>query len=167
MNSVQKAGDKVVVAGGTGGVGQLCAERLMDKGFKVRVLTRSKDKAIDIFGQSSGIEVLEVDLRDAESIKKKEVFKGCAGAVLALGTTAFPTERCFPVPTSATDCIQSSDMLQAGVHVRCCRWPQAPTTAVNMHESRFSRFSCLKGFRQGCGADGREATGPGRQTTSR
>jgi uncharacterized protein YbjT (DUF2867 family) len=90
---VQKQGDKVVVAGGTGGVGQLTAQRLLDKGFTVRVLTRSEDKAAQIFGSSGSIEILEVDLRDAASVKKAEVFKDCAGAVLAVGTTAFPTER--------------------------------------------------------------------------
>lgn len=83
----------MVVAGGTGGVGQLCVQKLLDKGFQVRVLTRSKEKAVGIFGRDK-VDVCEVDLRDHELLERKAVFEGCAGAVISVGTTAFPTARC-------------------------------------------------------------------------
>jgi NADPH:quinone reductase-like Zn-dependent oxidoreductase len=89
---LQKKGDKVVVAGATGGVGQLCVQKLLDKGFDVRVLTRSKDKAVGLWGEDK-VEVCEVDLRDKQAVENKAVFKGCVGAVVAVGTTAFPTSR--------------------------------------------------------------------------
>lgn len=89
---LQKKGDTVVVAGATGGVGQLCVQRLLDKGFKVRVLTRSKEKAEGIFG-SGKVDVCEVDLRDHATLERKAVFESCTGAVVVVGTTAFPTTR--------------------------------------------------------------------------
>lgn len=87
-----KKGDKVVVAGATGGVGQLAVQKLLDKGFDVRVLTRNKNKAIGIFGEGK-VDVCEVDLRDHKALESKSVFEGCDGAVVAVGTTAFPTSR--------------------------------------------------------------------------
>lgn len=37
--------DKVLVAGGTGGVGQLVISDLLEKDFKLRILTRNAAKA--------------------------------------------------------------------------------------------------------------------------
>lgn len=78
----------------TGGVGQLSVEKLLDRGFKVKALTRSSGKAASILGSSPLLDVVEVDLKDAQDLSKKEVFVGCSGALICTGTTAFPTIRC-------------------------------------------------------------------------
>lgn len=78
----------------TGGVGQLSVEKLLDRGFKVKALTRSSGKAASILGSSPLLDIVEVDLKDAQDLSKKEVFVGCSGALICTGTTAFPTIRC-------------------------------------------------------------------------
>ena len=70
----------------------MSVQRLLDKGFQVRVLTRSKEKAESIFGKGK-VDVCEVDLRDHPTLESKTVFESCKGAVVAVGTTAFPTTR--------------------------------------------------------------------------
>lgn len=79
---------------GAGGVGQLSVKKLLDRGFKVKALTRSTSKAASVLGNSPLLEIVEVDLKDAEGLSQKEVFKGCSGALICTGTTAFPTARC-------------------------------------------------------------------------
>jgi hypothetical protein len=83
----------VLVAGATGGVGQIVVAKLIERGFTVRALTRSLEKAERLFGSSNAVEAVEVDLRDAGRLEKAAVYVGCAGAILALGTTAFPSSR--------------------------------------------------------------------------
>lgn len=51
----QAPGSLVLVAGATGGVGQLVTAKLLEKGFRVRALTRG-DKAT-IFGDVGGKEI--------------------------------------------------------------------------------------------------------------
>jgi NADPH:quinone reductase-like Zn-dependent oxidoreductase len=94
---VQKAGELVLVAGSTGGVGQIAVAKLTEQGFKVRALTRSKAKGQELFGSSSDVEVVEVDLRDKAALEAAAVFDGCAAAIVAIGTTAFPSSRCAAV----------------------------------------------------------------------
>jgi uncharacterized protein YbjT (DUF2867 family) len=83
----------VLVAGATGGVGQIAVSKLIDAGFNVRALTRSAEKARSIL-HSNNIEIMELDPRDSAAVDASDVYKGCAGAIVAIGTTAFPSKRC-------------------------------------------------------------------------
>ena len=54
-----------LVAGATGGVGQLVVARLLAAGWRVRALVRSEAKARALFGSfSSSLEIVEADLRE-------------------------------------------------------------------------------------------------------
>ena len=52
---LQAPGSLVLVAGATGGVGQLVTAKLLEKGFRVRALTRGNKGSI--FGDVSGKEL--------------------------------------------------------------------------------------------------------------
>lgn len=68
-------------------------QKLLDRGFKVKALTRSESKASSVLGKSPLLEVVEVDLKDAQGLIEKGVFEACHGALICTGTTAFPTAR--------------------------------------------------------------------------
>ena len=91
------------MAGSTGGVGQIAVAKLSDRGFRVRALTRNRSSAQELFGSAPGIDIVEVDLRDAAALQSAAVFDGVAGAIVTIGTTAFPSARCaaylFPKQT--------------------------------------------------------------------
>ncbi|EGJ34939.1 MULTISPECIES: NAD(P)H-binding protein [Moorena] len=53
--------EKVLVAGATGGVGQLTVAKLLEKGFQVSVLTRSAEKAQEMF--DNRVEIIVGDIR--------------------------------------------------------------------------------------------------------
>ena len=91
---VQKPGATVLVAGATGGVGQIAVAKLLDRGFSVRVLTRDAAKAQELF--SGKVDVVSADLKDEAALLEAAVFEGCSAAIVAIGTTAFPSKRCAP-----------------------------------------------------------------------
>jgi len=51
--------ERVLVAGATGGVGQLTVAKLLEKGFPVRVLTRNAEKARTMFDNRVEIAIVE------------------------------------------------------------------------------------------------------------
>jgi uncharacterized protein YbjT (DUF2867 family) len=96
----QPPGSTVLVAGATGGVGQLVTAKLLDRGYKVVALARSAPRAKELLGGLSGatdatLRVAEADMRDPQSLAR--LFSGPAAGVDAVvcstGTTAFPSDR--------------------------------------------------------------------------
>ncbi len=79
----------VLVAGATGGVGQLATGMLIDQGFRVRVMTRSADKAKQMFGDK--VEIAIADIRKPHSLAAAT--DGVTHIICATGTTAFPSKR--------------------------------------------------------------------------
>ena len=79
----------VLVAGATGGVGQLVVAELLQQGFKTRVLSRSEAKARALFGDS--VEVAIADLRRPETLPA--AVDGITHVICATGTTAFPSKK--------------------------------------------------------------------------
>ncbi|CEL99835.1 unnamed protein product [Vitrella brassicaformis CCMP3155] len=90
-------GDTIVVAGATGGVGQLVTQRLAQLGrFKVRALSRSPERASGPGGPlealaAQGVEVARGDVRDPSSLPS--ALADASAVVVCTGTTAFPTGK--------------------------------------------------------------------------
>lgn len=61
----------VLVVGATGGTGQWVVTDLLSKGFSVRALVRSLEKAEDLFGwDGANLDVFEGDVRDLEALRE-------------------------------------------------------------------------------------------------
>lgn len=65
-NADKHGADLVLVAGATGRTGRHVVTELLEKGHKVRVLTRSEASAREAFGDA--VQVVEGDVRDPESL---------------------------------------------------------------------------------------------------
>ncbi|NJN29796.1 MAG: SDR family oxidoreductase [Synechococcales cyanobacterium RM1_1_8] len=81
--------DLALVAGATGGVGQLAVGTLLEKGYAVRVMTRNADKARQMFGER--VELAIADIRQPETLAAATA--GITHIICATGTTAFPSAR--------------------------------------------------------------------------
>lgn len=79
----------VLVAGATGGVGQLCVANLLTAGYRVRVLTRSAEKATQMFAQK--VDIALGDIRKRETLG--EATADITHLICATGTTALPSNR--------------------------------------------------------------------------
>ncbi|KAL2653262.1 hypothetical protein R1flu_021390 [Riccia fluitans] len=83
----------VLVAGATGGVGQLVVASLLEQGVQVRAVLRSAEKAKALFGESGEqFQFQIVDCRQRESLDKS-VLEGVTHVICCTGTTAFPSKR--------------------------------------------------------------------------
>lgn len=80
---------RVLVAGATGGVGQLVVADLLAQGYAVRSLTRSADKAQKMFEGKTEIAV--GDIRRPETLAAAT--EGITHLICATGTTALPSNR--------------------------------------------------------------------------
>lgn len=82
--------DLVLVAGATGGVGQITTAKLIEQNsFKVRVLTRKESKARKMFGDR--VEIAIGDIRKPETLI--EATKDVKYILCCTGTSAFPSSK--------------------------------------------------------------------------
>ena len=81
--------DKILVAGATGGVGQLVVAKLLAKDLSVRALTRTRSKAESMF--DNRVEVVEGDIRQSDTLIN--AVNGVNYIICCTGTTAFPSLR--------------------------------------------------------------------------
>ncbi|MGB7250301.1 MAG: SDR family oxidoreductase [Phormidesmis sp.] len=79
----------VLVAGATGGVGQLAVARLITAGYRVRVLTRSAEKARTLFADKVEVAVGDITKPDTLNAATNEI----THLICATGTTALPSDR--------------------------------------------------------------------------
>jgi len=86
------SGDRILVVGGTGGVGQLVTKKLRARGsYNVRVAARNKVKAQETL-EDDQVEVAELDLvTESDDVNLGAALKGTNAVVISVGTTAFPT----------------------------------------------------------------------------
>jgi uncharacterized protein YbjT (DUF2867 family) len=84
-----RANERVLVAGATGGVGQLTVAKLLEKGFPVRVLTRSAEKVQKMFDNQ--VEVAIGDIRQATTLPP--AMQNVSYIICCTGTTAFPSAK--------------------------------------------------------------------------
>ncbi len=81
--------DKILVAGATGGVGQLVVAKLLAKDLSVRALTRTRSKAESMF--EGKVEIIEGDIRYPNTLA--EATQDINYIICCTGTTAFPSLR--------------------------------------------------------------------------
>lgn len=81
--------EQVLVAGATGGVGQLTVARLLERGYAVRVLTRSAQKAAQMFDQQ--VEIAIGDTLDPKTLSS--AMQNVDDVICCTGTTAFPSSK--------------------------------------------------------------------------
>ena len=79
----------VLVAGATGGVGQLVVAKLLAKNINVRALTRNRDKASKMFDER--VEIVVGDIRYPDTLTS--VTQDVTEIICCAGTTAFPSGR--------------------------------------------------------------------------
>lgn len=79
------------MAGATGGVGQLLSAKLLDRGYKVRAMSRSEEKTRQLLGDAPGLEVVYGDMRDPSTLTP--ALQGVDAVCCCTGTTAFPSKR--------------------------------------------------------------------------
>ena len=92
----------VLVAGATGGVGQLVTAKLLQVGYSVRAMTRDIEKARAIFAGAAasasgadggGLEIVVADGRDEAQVASAFGDGGVRAVIDCTGTTAFPSSR--------------------------------------------------------------------------
>ena len=83
------SGDKTLVAGATGGVGQLVVARLLAKNLPVCALTRNKAKAESMF--QGKVEIVQGDIRYRDTLV--DAVRDIDYLICCTGTTAFPSLR--------------------------------------------------------------------------
>lgn len=81
--------ERVLVAGATGGVGQLTVAKLLEQGYSVRALTRNADKARQMFNDQ--IEIAIGDTRDPQTLPS--ALQDITHLICCTGTTAFPSAK--------------------------------------------------------------------------
>ncbi|KAL0042235.1 hypothetical protein WJX77_006800 [Trebouxia sp. C0004] len=86
-----ESGNCALVVGATGGVGQVLTGKLLDRGYKVKALSRNPEKANSLFGSAPNLELVQGDCREGGELQK--IFAGVDVVVCVLGTTAFPSAR--------------------------------------------------------------------------
>jgi uncharacterized protein YbjT (DUF2867 family) len=79
----------VLVAGATGGVGQLVVAKALEKGFNVRVLSRQADKAKQMFGDR--VEVAVGNIRQPDTLPA--AMQNITHIICCTGTSAFPSSK--------------------------------------------------------------------------
>ncbi len=89
MDDSAKADTLVLVAGATGGVGQLAVANLIAQGYSVRVLTRSEQKAKTMFADR--VEIAVGDITKPGTLP--DAVSGVTHVICAAGTTALPSDR--------------------------------------------------------------------------
>ncbi len=87
-NSIS-GGNLVLVAGATGGVGQLTVAKLLSEGFKVRILTRNASKAENMF--AGKVEIAVGDIREPQTLSTAT--SNITHIICCTGTSAFPSAK--------------------------------------------------------------------------
>lgn len=88
MDANRKYNGRVLVAGATGKTGQWVVKRLLGYAIPVRVFSREKEKALQLFGDS--VEIVTGRIQSAADIAG--AVKGCDAVISALGSNSYSGE---------------------------------------------------------------------------
>lgn len=96
-SSALRPGDRVLVIGGTGGVGQLVTKKLRSRPseYSVRVASRDVARAAETIADD-GVEVVKLNLvgdEKSSDLELRDALEGSSAVVISVGTTAFPTKK--------------------------------------------------------------------------
>merc|ERR1712144_33891 len=97
---VGNEGATILVAGATGGVGQILTKKLVDRGFTVKALSRSKEKSVEVLGTASNLEHLEGDIIEKHTLAS--VLEDVSAVCCCTGTTAAASFSCRLRASSGT-----------------------------------------------------------------
>lgn len=101
--SIPAEANPVLVAGATGGVGQLVVAQLLNQGCEVRALVRDREKGLKYFGDR--VQLTQGDILRPQTLPK--AVRGVKSIICCTGTTAFPSARWgFPETLSPIDWIK-------------------------------------------------------------
>jgi uncharacterized protein YbjT (DUF2867 family) len=90
MTALNISPDEVIlVAGATGGVGQLTVAKLLEKGLKVRALTRNPNKVQAMF--DNRVEIAEGDILNPDTLPN--AVANVKYILCCTGTSAFPSDK--------------------------------------------------------------------------
>lgn len=94
----------------------------LQRGYRVRALSRSADKAAALLGERAGLELVFGDLKQPGGLGP--LVAGVDAVACCTGTTAFPSKRC-----------PAAHLLgpRAGVLGGCCAWGQVLRFLTNLH----------------------------------
>lgn len=109
-----KPGDAVLVAGATGGVGQLLCAKLLERGYRVMALSRDAEKTRSLLGSDvDNLSVVMGDLRSKDSLNKID-WSEVSAVCCCTGTTAFPSKRWDNDNTpEQTDYVANKNLIEA------------------------------------------------------
>jgi len=99
----------VLVAGGTGRSGQWVVLGLLNQGFNVRVLTRSFERAEQLFGESGGnVDVFEADLNatNDDDVELAAAVRGARAVVFIAGNGSTSWFGAGPPPPAAINLLE-------------------------------------------------------------
>jgi uncharacterized protein YbjT (DUF2867 family) len=104
----------VLVAGATGGVGQLLCAKLLERGYRVLALSRDAEKTRSLLGSDvAGLSVVTGDLRSKDSLSKID-WSIVNAICCCTGTTAFPSKRWDNDNTpEQTDYVANKNLIEA------------------------------------------------------
>ncbi len=74
---------KICILGGTGFVGRVLANRLVDRGYSLRILTRDREAGKENLILLPGTDVVETNIHDSESLKQQVA--GCDAVINLVG----------------------------------------------------------------------------------
>ena len=144
-DALLKPGDVVLVAGATGGVGQLLCAKLLERGYRVIALSRNASKTRSLLGSDvENLSVVTGDLRSPESLAKID-WSVVNAVCCCTGTTAFPSKRWDNDNTpEQTDLVANKNLIGGGAQgpstqavrsVHLCRRGAIGTVPVPHSES--------------------------------
>jgi hypothetical protein len=113
-SAILSKGDTVLVAGATGGVGQLLCAKLLEKGYRVLALTRDEEKTRALLGSNvDNLSIVTGDLRSKDSLARID-WTNVSAVCCCTGTTAFPSKRWDNDNTpEQTDYVANKNLIEA------------------------------------------------------